>query len=110
MSIINKTTLSETKTSEELSEFDLETISTLSGNNLEWIKMVSAEKKLGQTKEEILNWLRRQSNNKIYAIGTRALAGYTVVKSWMYDPNEGSVFIAFSPYLFDGDSAENFVE
>lgn len=101
---ISESALGLATTSTPLSETDKTILRELSCFNTQWVPVcdvLQACRTLNQSLETLLLWLRQQSVNKITQIGTRHLAGFPVVKTWMYDPNNGSVFLTFSPYLFD---------
>lgn len=93
--------LSDIMTTTALSRSDISIIDRLSEYNTQWISITDTflSSVPFENIDELLSWLRFQSVNKIIRIGDKKLAGFTVVKTWMYDPNCSKVFFTISPYL-----------
>lgn len=93
--------ISDIKTTTALSMADIEIIDRLCVHNTQWISITDTflSSVSFESIDELLSWLRFQSVNKINGIGEKNLAGFTVVKTWMYDPNCNKVFFTISPYL-----------
>jgi hypothetical protein len=101
---ISEKGLALTTTSRPLSKIDKTILRDLSCFRTRWVPVSEVLKTchaLNDSLESLLLWLRLQSVNEITQIGSKKVAGFSVIKAWMYDPNKGSVFIAFSPHLLD---------
>lgn len=88
-------------TSKELSRRDWSIINNLVEYNTHWVVVNDTflNKISVDSLDELLSWLRCQSVNKIESIKGEKLAGFTVIKTWMYDPEKNKVFFTVSPYL-----------
>lgn len=91
------------RTEIELSLKDWSIINYLAEYNTQWVFVSDSflSEISVDSLDELLSWLRCQSVNKIESICGKKLAGFTVIKTWMYDPEKNKVFFTVSPYLIN---------
>lgn len=100
---ISEIALNTVETNQGLSDTDKSIIQKLSVFDTKWITIndaLIAGRPL-KSRDELLTWLRRQSVNKMTSMAGNELAGFTVIKTWMYDPSTGKVFFTIDPRLFE---------
>lgn len=99
---ISEDALQQVITTKHLTVTDMNLINILSAFNTRWIAVseILLESPSLENCEELLVWLRQQSVNNITRLGDKPLAGFSIIKTWLHDPQKKAVFFTLSPYLF----------